>query len=366
MRMPRKAHLRRVFWTAIASVLGGGISHATAQPVDFSDWHATFGFQGERTSHAGVLINNRVYILGGLAYTSNVVLYDDVQSATLGNDGSIVTGSWRRVGSLPTARSGLGAAYDQGMVYVVGGYSDAGTLGDTHYAALKPDGAISSWVRGPNLLNTPRSNHSVQIFKTNSGKRYLITIAGVGNVGQDTVHFDTIEVAAIASDGSAGPWHTCPYHLKGGRSAPATLIANGNLYVLGGWGDLLIEDVFKDVQFAPLRDDGCPDPWHTSLYTLNMPLYGATAALTSVSGSPVAIVLGGNAGQGNYFNNVQFAPILKDGSTGTFTFDTHQFAIARWGHVTVLYNNFLYVIGGARRGESGYLSDVQVSTLTGK
>jgi hypothetical protein len=66
--MPGRAHLRRIFWIAIASVISAAISHATAHPIDFSDWHATFGFQGERTSHAGVLINNRLYILGGLAY----------------------------------------------------------------------------------------------------------------------------------------------------------------------------------------------------------------------------------------------------------------------------------------------------------
>jgi hypothetical protein len=61
-----------------------------------------------------------------------------------------------------------------------------------------------------------------------------------------------------------------------------------------------------------------------------MPLYGETVALTSASGSPVAIALGGNAGEGNYFNNVQFAPILKGGGTGSWTFDTHQFAVPRW------------------------------------
>jgi hypothetical protein len=222
------------------------------------------------------------------------------------------------------------------------------------------------WTRSPNHLNTPRSNHALRIFKTDSGSRYLVAIAGVGNIGQDTVHFDTLEVAAIGSDGSPGPWHTCPYHLKGGRSAPATLIADGNLYVLGGWGDLLIEDVFRDVQFAPLRDDGCTDPWRTSAFPLNMPLYGETAVLGSASRPPVVIALGGNAGQGNYFNNVQFAPILEDGSTGRWTFDTHQFAIARWGHVTVLHGDFLYVIGGAQRGRDGYPADVEVSTVTAK
>jgi len=173
------------------------------------------------------------------------------------------------------------------------------------------------------------------------------------------VHFDTVEAAALGSDGSVGAWRTCPYHLKGGRSAPATLIADRFLYVFGGWGDLLVEDVFRDVQYAPLRDDGCPDPWHTSGHSLNMPLYGGTAVLAAVSDSQAAVVLGGNAGQGNYFNNVQTAPLRKEGGAGSWTFDSRQFAIPRWGHVSVMYNSFLYVIGAG-----GFLNDVQVSALT--
>jgi hypothetical protein len=354
----------KIFFIALSALVIGSLSEARSQQlVDFSEWQSTTAFNGARTSHASILLDNRVYILGGLAYLSKVVLYDDIQSATLGNDGSIA-GGWRKVGSLPSARSGLGAASDNGFIYVVAGYSDVGTLDDTYYAAVKTDGTLTEWMRSPNRLHTPRSNLALQIFKTKSGNRYLIAIAGVGSVGQDTVHFDSVEVAAINADGSPGPWQVCPYHLKGGRSAPATLITNDNLYVLGGWGDLLIEDVFRDIQYAPLRDDGCPDPWHTNPYSLTMPLYGATAAsLTPTSGIPVVVALGGNAGQGNYFNNVQFAPILKDGSIGAWTFDTHQFAAPRWGHVTVVYNSFLYVMGGAQRGGDGYLNDVQVSTV---
>lgn len=347
-------------------VVLAGLSEARAQrAVQFSDWRATTGFQGARTSHAAVLINNHLYILGGLAFRASLVFYDDIQSAVLGNDGAIV-GSWQQVGSIPTARSGLGAVFDDGILYIVGGYSEAGTLDDTYYAKLKSDGTISSWVRAPSHLNTPRSNLALQLFKSKSGNRFLVAIAGVGDIGRDTVHFDTIEAAQLDADGSPGPWRTCLYHLKGGRSAPATLIADDKLYVFGGWGDLLVEDVFRDVQFAPLREDGCPDPWHTSAYPLNMPIYGATTALTTISGSPVAIVLGGNAGQGNYFNNIQIAPIFGDGSIGPWTFDTHQFATPRWGHVTALYGGHLYVVGGAQRGGDGYLADVELSTLSAK
>jgi hypothetical protein len=200
-------------------------------------------------------------------------LYDEVESATIGNDGSIAPGAWQDTTPLPVARSGLGTAALNGRIYVVAGYAKNGTLDDVLSAPIQSDGSLGPWVTSANHLNIPRSNHRVEIFKTPAGATYLAAIAGVGGVGADTVHFDSLEVAPIASDGSIGPWHLCPFHIKGGRSAPATLVNGGWLYVIGGWGDLL-NDVFKDVQYAPIRDDGCVDPWHTSATLLNMPSYG--------------------------------------------------------------------------------------------
>ncbi len=172
--------------------------------------------------------------------------------------------------------------------------------------------------------------------------------------------------AHINADGSIGQWKLCPFHLKGGRSAPGTAVANGILYVTGGRGDLLLEDVFNDIQYAPIRDDGCPDAWHTNAARLNMSFYGHTTALTSITGTPSLVVLGGNAGQGNYFNNVQFAPLEADGETKWFPFDTHQFSVPRGGHATVRYNDFIYVLGGAQRGDGGYVNDVPPGWRTGR
>jgi hypothetical protein len=220
----------------------------------------------------------------------------------------------------------------KGFIYVVGGYSKQGTLADVQYASLQPDGMVDTWIASPNRLNAPRSNLAVQVFITKSGDNYLAAIAGVGEIVKDTVHFDEIEVAQIRGDGSIGEWKTCPFHLKGGRSAPGSTVVNGFLYVFGGWGDLLLEDVFSDVQYAPIRDDGCLDPWFTNETRLNMPLYGHTSALTFVTGSSSIIVLGGNAGQGNYFNNVQVASVGVGGRLGRFLFDKHQFSTPRWGY----------------------------------
>jgi hypothetical protein len=357
--------LLRILCAISAISVVEGEATARADQLAFTDWQATTPFDGPRASHAAVLANNRIYILGGLYASGNsFTLYNDVQTALLGNDGSIAKGSWTKTTPFAEPRSGMGVALYKGFLYVVGGFSNQGTLADVQYAGLMPDGMLGSWTASPNRLAIPRSNFALEVFVTASGANYLVAIAGVGSIGKDTVHFDTIETAQISADGSIGQWKLCPYHLKGGRSAPGTAVANGNLYVTGGWGDLLIEDVFNDVQYAPIRDDGCPDAWHTNAARLNMPLYGHTTILTSVTGTQSLVVLGGNAGQGNYFNNVQFAPLAPGGETGRFLFDTHQFPVPRWGHATIQYNNFVYVLGGAQRGNGGYLNDVQFTAVS--
>jgi N-acetylneuraminic acid mutarotase len=357
----------RSFCVVLSLLLQAAFMDAQGQQLVFSDWQPTTSFDGPRTSLAAVLVNNRIYVLGGLSASgSSFTLYNDVQTAPLGNDGSIPQGAWQKTTPFSEPRSGLGAAVHNGVIYVVGGFSNQGTLADAQYARLQPDGMVGPWVASPNRMITPRSNLALDVVVTASGDSYLAAIAGVGEVGKDTVHFDHVEVAEINADGSLGPWKACPFHLKGGRSAPGTLIANGLLYVIGGWGDLLLEDVFNDIQYAPIRDDGCLDPWHTNATRLNMPLYGHTTTLTSVTGSPSVLVLGGNAGQGNYFNNVQVAPIMAGGDLGRFQFDQHQFATPRWGHATVSYNDFIYVLGGAQRSGGGYLSDVQFTTVSRK
>jgi hypothetical protein len=332
--------------------------------IQFADWQATTPFTGARTSFTAVVSGDFLYVLGGLSASgSDFTLYDDVQSARFGNDGSIPAGAWRTLNSFATARSGLASTVYNGFLYVVGGFSRQGTLDDIQYAPIRSDGTLGAWLTSPYHLNIARSNHRIEVLTTSSGTPYLAAVAGVGEIGNDTVHFDEIEAAPIAADGSIGAWKLCPFHLKGGRSAPATVVAGRQLYVLGGWGDLLIEDVFKDVQHALIRDDGCVDPWHTNPYPLNTPAYGLAALLDSGTGTYSIVVLGGNAGQGTYFNTVHFAGIASDGDTQPWQFDPHQFQVPRWGHAAVRHHDDIYVIGGSQRAGSGFLNDIQFTKI---
>jgi len=360
--MPSVLRLTALASGAVLSLVVTSV-HGQQSVLTLADWTATVPIEGPRTSHAAFVSGNRLYVLGGLFVTGNVpTLLDDVQVAELGNDGSVLGSGWRDAGRIPVARSGHGLIAFDGRVYLVGGYSATGTLGDTNVAAIREDGKLGPWVPSPNRLNIPRSNLSLQMWKAPSGQAHLLAIGGVNQVGSDTVHFDEVEVATVSGDGSVGPWRVCPFHMKGGRSAPGTAVQGDVLIVLGGWGDLL-DDLFGDIQTSTLGEDGCPGPWATSPRPLPLPVYGHSVVVMGATGLLTAFVLGGNAGQGNYLNAVQTVSLGKDGRPGGVGLDSHLFATARWGHATVRYNEYVYVIGGARRGEGGFLSDVQYTRV---
>jgi len=180
--------LLRILCAISAISVVGGEATARADQLAFTDWQATTPFDGPRASHAAVLANNRIYILGGLYASGNsFTLYNDVQTALLGNDGSIAKGSWTKTTPFAEPRSGMGVALYKGFLYVVGGFSNQGTLADVQYAGLMPDGMLGSWTASPNRLAIPRSNFALEVFVTASGANYLVAIAGVGSIGKDTV-----------------------------------------------------------------------------------------------------------------------------------------------------------------------------------
>jgi len=330
----------------------------TAQaPIELGEWMTTTSFANPRTAHAGDAYGGRLYVLGGYFYSpGNFIRYRDVQFAEIRADHRL--NPWQETKPFEGERSGPGLAFHAGFIYLTGGDGTGGALGDVQFARLAEDGGIVQWVTSPHRLNTPRSNHASLVVGHESGQAYLYVIAGVGQMGKDTVHYDTVEFAPLAADGSPGPWQTGHFHMKGGRSAPGVFEREHRLYVLGGWGDLLIEDVFDDIQYTRFEADGQLQPWHTSPYRLKMPLYGHVAL---VAPPRRVLVLGGNAGEGNYFGNIQESTLAADGAPGDFAFTRSQVPVPRWGHRAALAADHLYVWGGAAR--TGFLDSVMFAPI---
>lgn len=333
----------------------------TVQP-----WQLIGNFNGPRSAHASILINNKIYIFGGVVMNvAEEMRYDDVQYFEVNSvDGKMIPGSLVTTQSFSTARSDFAVAYYNGYVYLVGGFSGSNELDDVQYGRVENDGSILEWTISSSHLNSGRSHHQLEIIKTLSGKIYLAAIAGSTTTTDDLrlSLSDTVEIAEINADGSIGEWQICLSHIKGGRQYPTTNIVDNYLYVIGGRGDVFTQEIFNDVQFASIQDDGCPSSWSTSAHNLKIPLYEHTSLVLQ---SNLFIVLGGSGGDGNYFNNVQYSSLhTDDADTKSWALNNNPFAIPRSGHTSVqLKDKFVYVIGGRSGQQTADLNDIQMAAV---
>jgi len=336
-----------------------------AATIKVRTWNATTPFKDPRTAHQGFVYQDFLYVCGGYYYSdkSGVVTYNDVQFAPIGEDGKIKEGAWKATEPFKTARSGHGCAVFNKRLYVVGGGDGSKYFGDVQHAPLNDDGTITAktWQTSPNSLNIPRSVLACLVFVVND-QPYLYAIGGVGEVDKKTVHFDTVEWAPINKDGSLGKWSLSKNRFQKGRSSPGCVISNRNLYLIGGWGDDL-SDIFSDIQVARIQDSGEPGEWTTRKQTIEPGRYGHATVLWGRTTPPVLLILGGNAGNGNYLNDVQYA-FLKAGELGPFSKvpAKNTFPSPRWGHAAAVHKDKLYVIGGAAT-KGIFLNDVQVAPL---
>jgi hypothetical protein len=129
------------------------------------------------------------------------------------------------------------------------------------------------------------------------------------------------------------------------RMKHQSVVYNGYLYIIGGYN----QDVsfLNDIQYAEIRADGSLGVFITSTNTFT----GTRAGHSSVVYNGYLYVIGGSFGPGSYYNDVQYAKINADGSLESFTTSPNTFTDGRMGHTSVVYNDgYLYVIGGGQPG----------------
>lgn len=338
-------------------------SQFQSQDLEFGTPQKIDSFTGQRASHESIVINNYLYILGGYLWANNKgTIYKDVQYAYLGNNVATSTLKWKKTTDMNQPRTGLAVAAHNGFIYALGG-SDENfqPLKSVEYGKLNGDGTISNWKISPSQLILPRSNLSAGIFINKNGQAYLYAIAGVAQIGDQTVHFPSIEFAQINNDGSIGNWAILPYNMKGGRSTPASIIYKSKLFIIGGWGDLLFDDIFSDIQYTDLDDNGLIEPWHTSPYALKTHSYGHYSVVAEIEKKAYIIVTGGSLGQGNTVDFIQYSPIDSASGMNPWIIASNRINGKRWGHSAAYSSGHLYILGGA--DGSTFMNDVQVVSV---
>lgn len=340
---------------------------ASWMPADapaFCAWQPEPSLSEGRSYAATATSDNYIYVLGGFRFdaaTKQVIYYDSVVRSTIGADGRL--SAWTAEQSFKSGRSGAGATRVGKCLFIAGGGSSTPTAetyyDDIQYSRIRSDGHLSPWSTSPNHLKTSRSNHSLVAVVTDQGT-FLNAVAGVTQVGQDTVHLDTIEVAQVREDCTVSEWKLANYHLKGGRSSPQAVVVRNNVVVIGGWGDLDLIDVFNDVQTAAARPDGSPAPWKTALGHLTTGIYGHGTVFTEgEEQASLLLSVGGQPGTGAYSNWISYAYVmsgtaLPDGISLWRIAPTGKLPTGRAGIGATQSRARLFIIGGSDAGGQYY------------
>ena len=132
---------------------------------------------------------------------------------------------WTSTTDLPEARSRLGAVFNDGFVYLLGGVGPNGVpaTSTSFVAPVGADGTVGPWstttpLPGPRRTIRPAVwNDVIYLVGGNDGNNF-----------QSTVYY-----ARLNADGTIGPW-TGTTALPGPSTAHSTVAYNGYLYVVGG------------------------------------------------------------------------------------------------------------------------------------
>ncbi len=299
-------------------------------------WENTANYTGTRTNLAAMAVGKNVYVIGGCNAT---VCYNTVQSNFARPVGFLTT---FKSGTLPQDRYGFASAVYQGRIFIAGGTNDAsGALKTAVCSTINSaDYSLGAFT---NLTNLPVSARGWVGFASNDKYLYILG----GNSG--TTYYNTVIKGTMSDSSCAITWDTASQTaLPSVRAGFGTVIYNNYIYTVGG--ESTSTTSHNDIRYAPLNTSGDVGAWTTvtgsfsARYRTNAVVYGGNL-----------YVIAGRHGT-TQFTDIWRAPINSSGGLGTWTQQTAMFT-KRAGQETVIYNGYMYVIGGWAGGTT-YLTDV--------
>ncbi len=353
---PAQAVVQFVVHTTVADFTQGtfyrtgltqqGDGEVTLLTVGISgQWITTTNATGfiPRSEHAAVVVNNRIYVFGGRAVAGTLT---SIQTATVNtanhNLSNWVTPTVSLAGVYPAGISALSAAYLNGTVYLIGGYSaDESTeiTSTVSFARIQPNGTLDPFARTAAL---PQRLSRTDVVILN-GRLYVIGGRGPDSRGRNAVYY----AEPNAATGQIAQWFTAtgtlPYPVFGHEA----FAAGGYLYFSGGVSNSVgTGGVVPNVYFAALQVDGniAPSGW-VSTTLMPFPLYEAAAVtfggqLYSTGGSTSASLAGLPS---DYVGTA----LPDDDGTIPQWFNTDLIFPARFAHAAVVNSDgWIYLIGG--------------------
>jgi|GEM_PF-1092700 len=330
-----------------------------------------------RDAYGSVTANGYLYIVGGHNSADSATSggrKKTIYYAKVNADGSI--GSWKCQGQNTTSGAidycgvtatntntltaalsdGSAVAYN-GYIYLTGGYNGS-SVTTVQYAKLNADGSTGAWTTTTSL-NAARDDHSAIVMNG-----YLYVVAGEN--GGVTNGSGSTQYAKINNDGSIGAWTNAGdvINIGSGVRAQGTATANGYIYLVGGD----IGGQLTSIYYTKPNSDGSIGAWTTASNSLPI---GTTAGSAYVANGYLYLTGGFQTGPTN-LTSTYYAKINGDGSVGTWSTSTRNLPAARmyYGFAGMMVNGYMYVIGGTASAggtstNTAYYTSVPRVTLGG-
>ncbi|MBI5456890.1 hypothetical protein HY969_04075, partial [Candidatus Kaiserbacteria bacterium] len=283
------------------------------------------------TALGSVYASGTLDVYGTSSFSGKTALFNAGQDGSLGN--------WKtNDNALPAVLSNQSTVVANGYVYLIGGITTAGSVQSTvYYAKLNSDGSVGAWSTNTNALPAVRAWHSSVVV---NGYIYVFGGDNGSGVSQSTVYY-----AKLNSDGSVGAWSTNTNALPAISSRQSSVVANGYVYVIGGY-NTGAATVTSTVSYAKLNSDGSVGAWTTD-FTKALPVSRYSHSSVVANGYVYAI---GGVSSGTVQSTVYYAKLNSDGSVGAWTTNTNALTEARTYHSSVVANGNVYVMGGQNPG----------------
>ena len=304
-------------------------------------WRDASALQGPRAGAATVVINDYIYVIGGVNGFDFVRL---TEYAKINADGSL--GPWQQTALLNEERGFIDAVAKDGYIYVVGGGNGPNgknLLRTVERAKVNADGSLSSWQTMQSGMVMPR-RCSKTVIKGN----FIYSLGGFAGA-----LLDNVERAEILPNGELGPWTIEEATMTLPRYVNTVKSSHGNTYVIGGHDQMKGVGI-TDVEWAIPSERGGVKDWKA---TSNMQVgrYGLAAASHGNS----VFAIGGLTGL-EYLNSIEVADIQDNGELSAWRFTT-PLAEPRATFNVVVYKDWIYVIGGTNQDR--YLDTVEYASF---
>ena len=284
-------------------------------------WQMASPMSFERRWPAATSSGNYLYVLGGENLTVGSTL-SSVERVVINADGSL--GTWQPATSLTTPRSVLAAVATQKFIYVLGGGGDLFSCTNTvERAAIASDGSLGNW-QATTPMTIGRCAHAAIIVNG-----YIYAIGGF--------YTTSVERAMINADGSLGVWQTTSAMIDP-RGFHAAVVIGNYIYAIGGQYPTVPSATSVERSFV--NNDGSLSPWESAT-----PMSTPRCNLASVTIGGYIYAMGGSTCQGPIWNSVERTKVNSDGSLAAWE-TTTSLNVARMRFMTIQHRSWIYAIGG--------------------